>query len=282
MAEEVYTNQAELERVAARRFAEAWDLYWAVWSFESAGRFPELGECSVALTRFAFLAGEDCDEDANDVLLALALMMMLVDDLILASFSDDELTTLVRPSRRGLEQLVLRSGVADWCLRAGAPLQDEEGTIMSFGEGPLRGQSRDIGLALHLEYGAPGAGLAAWDARRDIASAIAHAAPLCRDVHSRLARGTDLPDDYRRRVEKTGVALIRTARIAGPAVAMDFAVRNASAELNVFAEGLFGMPWIGRCLKLIAVARSPQDIEGLPFEIEDIAELEDFASALVE
>jgi transposase InsO family protein len=108
-------------------------------------------------------------------------------------------------------------------------------------------------LEFALEYGAPGADLAAPDAKRDIGSVVAQAAPLCRAVIDRLATPTRLPDDYRRRVGETGIGLIRTSRIAAPAVLMDIAGRDALADFAPFSEGVFDMRWIGRCLKLIAV-----------------------------
>jgi len=110
--------------------------------------------------------------------------------------------------------------------------------LITFGAGPLPGQLRhDVVLEFALEYGAPGADLAAPDAKRDIGSVVAQAAPLCRAVIDRLATPTRLPDDYRRRVGETGIGLIRTSRIAAPAVLMDIAGRDALADFAPFSEG---------------------------------------------
>jgi hypothetical protein len=127
MTEKRFADNVALEPIAAR-LAEAWDVYWAVWSVpwdQVADRFPGLGEEAITFTRLVVQAFDACDEEADDTLNAIGQLMLLTDDLLLASFS--EVATLAPPSRLVAEPFVLRTGVADWCLRLGAPLHDEEG-----------------------------------------------------------------------------------------------------------------------------------------------------------
>jgi hypothetical protein len=282
MSDQLFHDQRELEQVAARQLKEALTLFWAIWDLPSAPvavRFATLNERAVELTRSALLALEACEDDADDTIQALATLTLINDDLLLAAFSDSDLSTLVAPSRAVLDGLLRRSGVANWALRLGAPLHDAAGVVITFGLGPLPGVRPDIGVETALAYGAPGAELAASDARRDIASAIALAAPLCRDLLEGLAANSQLTPEFRYRFARTGISLIRTSRVAGPAILIDLALHD-SASFNIHSEGHVLMRWIGEWLVVAANARSLDDRALRFIGAEEISELEDFASSV--
>ena len=168
------------------------------------------------------------------MLQALGFLMLFAGDLLLmeASTSSAELCeTLPLGPRRSWESVLYRSGVAEWCARLGAPLEDSDGVTLGFGIGPFPGPlEKRTALVLSTEFGATGAELTASDARRELATVASQSFPVYRGALARLADGVPFDEDYRGEIARFAVSSLRTARVAGPHVLRGLALDDGASR----------------------------------------------------
>jgi hypothetical protein len=285
--DELSPDQAALQRAVARRFADAWEPYWTTRGLPWEGtveEFPTIGERGLELMRFGIASFDACDEDDFMMLQALAMFMHLADDLVLidaATVSESAFAALPLAARIGFETLLSRSGIADWCARLDAPLTDRDGDAIASENGPQRGPF-DIseGLVLVLEFGAPGAELAAPDARRDLAAALSDAVTSYRRILATVSEDASFSENKREVAVSDGIAALRKARLAAPAALRDVALGHGADDplANEIGWQISFVSLVSRCLILIGDANRAEDrLAAALFDADDLDQIENYS-----